>query len=193
MIIGLETIDLTRTYTVKEFMALPEPKDCELELWEGKVKMTPPPGSKHGKVSTWLITYLTNYAMITNQLGQVWDNTRFVIYRDPDTSQETVLAPDVAFIAHPNVPSDTDGAVPRPPDLAIEVQSPDDTVPEVLEKVRKYQQAGVRLIWVIQPSKKIAAIFHPNDDWPLTIQPEGELDGEDVVPGFKLALKSLFV
>ena len=187
------TLDLDRSYTVEEFMALEEPEGFELELWEGKIRMSPSPGSKHGKVSAWMINYLMNYAMVTKQLGQVWDNTSFVISRDPVTNKETVLAPDVGYIAHPNVPADTDSAIPRPPDLAIEVQSPGDTVPDILDKVRKYQQAGVKLIWVIQPSKKIAAVFHLDDDWPVTIQPGGELDGEEVIPGFKLELKLLFV
>jgi Uma2 family endonuclease len=187
------TLDLDRIYTVEEFMALEEPEGFELELWEGKIRMSPTPGDDHGSVTSWLVTYLTIYTMMTNQMGKVWDNARFVISRDPATGKETTLGPDVAFIAHPNVPPSGSGAIPRPPDLAIEVQSPGDTVPDVLDKVRKYQQAGVKLIWVIQPSKKIAAVFHQDDDWPVTIQPGGELDGEDVIPGFKLELKLLFV
>ncbi len=187
-------IDLTKSYTVAEFMALPDIEGYNLELWEGMIRMTPPPSDGHGRVANWICTYLTNYTMLNNQLGQVWDNGGFVILRDPTTQKETVLAPDAAYIAHPNVPANTyTGPVPRPPDLAVEVQSPSETVNDVIDKVRKYQQGGVKLIWVIQPSQRIAAIFHQGDDWPATIQPDGWLDGEDVIPGFKLELKTLFI
>ncbi len=185
-------IDLTKTYSLAEFMSLDEPEGFELELWEGQVKMSPSPGDEHGSVCSLLSAYLVTHAVWVNQLGKVWDNARFVIYRDPLTGKETALAPDVGFIAHPNVPPRGPGAIPRPPDLAVEVQSPSDTEPEVLDKVRKYQQAGVSLIWVIQPEKKIASIFHQNDYSPQILQAADTLEGEEIVPGFKLVLGALF-
>jgi Uma2 family endonuclease len=47
-------------------------------------------------------------------------------------------------------------------------------------------------VWVIQPNKQIVAVFRQGQAEPETIQPDGELDGEDVIPGFKLSLKVLF-
>ncbi len=186
-------IDLTKSYTVAEFMALPDIEGYKLELWEGTIRMTPPPGDEHGSIANLLGTYMTMYAMFSNKLGKVWTNSRFVIYHDPATNKETSLGPDIAYIAHPNVPPSSAGAISRAPDLAIEIQSPGDTAAEVLDKVRLYQQGGVKLIWVIQPSQRIAAIFHQGDDWPVTIQPDGWLDGEDIIPGFRVELKTLFV
>src|SRR6476469_10844963 len=97
--------DLDQIYSVEEFMALEEPEGFELELWEGKVKMSPTPGDDHGSIANLLGTFLTMHVMLNNKLGKVWTNSRFVIFRDSGTGKETALGPDVAFIAHPNVPS----------------------------------------------------------------------------------------
>lgn len=59
-------------------------------------------------------------------------------------------------------------------------------------KAKDYIQGGVRLVWVIQPNKQIVAVFRQGQPEPETIQPDGELDGEDVITGFKLPLKVFF-
>ena len=45
-----------------------------------------------------------------------------------------------------------DGFMTIPPDLAVEVVSPNDYAREVEEKVEEYLRAGVKLIWVVYPA-----------------------------------------
>src|SRR5207245_2261491 len=77
------------------------------------------------------------------------------------------------------------------PDLVAEVVSPGDTFYEINQKVNEYLAAGVRLIWVVNTQAREVIIFRPAGS-PGSVKEGGELDGEDVIPGFRLALKTLF-
>jgi Uma2 family endonuclease len=77
------------------------------------------------------------------------------------------------------------------PDLAIEVISPTNTAADVLVKVRDYFRAGVRRVWVIYPVEgEVYAYESPTVI--RVLQRGDELDGEDVLPGFRLPLATLF-
>jgi Uma2 family endonuclease len=185
---NLNKVDRTRTYSIEEYETLPDDGNI-YELLEGKLILRPSGGDEHGSVAANLGTFLTVHVRAC-MLGKVWSNARFVIERK--NNKDTELAPDVGFIAHPDVPPSSPGAVPIPPHLAVEVQSPGDSTTEIKDKVRKYQKAGVKLIWVVQSGKQIVAVYRQGESQPITIQPVGELDGENVVPGFKLPVRMLF-
>lgn len=50
-----------------------------------------------------------------------------------------------------------------------------------------YLQAGVPLVWVIDPKRRTAAAYRSLTDV-RTLGPDDALDGADVVPGFRCAL-----
>lgn len=77
------------------------------------------------------------------------------------------------------------------PDLVVEVLSPSDSPRRVLDKVGEYLQSGVRLVWVIDPEKRQAAV-HRTLTSVREIAADGALDGEDVLPGFRCPLAELF-
>ena len=60
----------------------------------------------------------------------------------------------------------------------------------MLDKVGEYLEAGVRLIWVIDPKKQCAVVYRSLSDV-QELGPESVLDGEDVVPGFRCALREI--
>ena len=92
---------------------------------------------------------------------------------DPDL----VRRPDGAFIAAARVPATfPTGNVPFPPDLAVEVISPTNTVYEVDEELADYWSAGVRMVWTINPAARIARVHQPR-------QPITEYAGDDVLRG----------
>jgi Uma2 family endonuclease len=62
---------------------------------------------------------------------------------------------------------------------------------DALAKVTMYLQAGVPLVWLIDPHKRSATIFK-HDESPTSIEEDGVLDGEEVLPGFTLPLAVLF-
>ena len=58
-------------------------------------------------------------------------------------------------------------AVPLPassPDIAAEVVSPNDLFSEVLDKVAEYLDAGVRLVWLVEPATRQGAVHRSPDE-----------------------------
>jgi len=104
-----------------------------------------------------------------------------------------VRIPDLSFIAWDKLPgreSPTDPIPDLAPDLAVEVLSEGNTKPEMTRKVREYFEAGVRLVWLIDPKKRTARVFSGLDHSVL-VRADQALDGGDVLPGFVLPLKDL--
>jgi Uma2 family endonuclease len=77
------------------------------------------------------------------------------------------------------------------PDLAVEFLSRGNTEEEMRRKLRDYFQAGVRLVWYIDPETRTAEIFLAPEERTV-IDEQGVLDGRDVLPGFQLTLGELF-
>ena len=83
------------------------------------------------------------------------------------------------------------GHVRIPPDLAIEVVSPNDLASDLDEKVEDYQKAGVELVWVIQPESRTVSVYR-SDGSVSRLHQDDELSGEEVIPGFRCQVRSLF-
>jgi Uma2 family endonuclease len=104
-----------------------------------------------------------------------------------------VRIPDVSFIAWDRLPGRESPSDPIPdlaPDLAVEVLSEGNTKAERARKVREYFEAGVRLVWLIDPKKRTARVYSSLDHSVL-VRADQALDGGDVLPGFVLPLKEL--
>ena len=77
------------------------------------------------------------------------------------------------------------------PDLVVEMLSPWDRSPRIRDKLPDYFASGARLIWVVSPADKTATVYRgPAADRLLRLT--DALDGEDVLPGFRLPLAELF-
>jgi Uma2 family endonuclease len=77
------------------------------------------------------------------------------------------------------------------PDLVIEAVSPNDTAPEVEQKVEEWLDAGVRLVWVIFPETQRIYV-HRDDRTVSRLGTADELSGEKVLPGFKCRVATIF-
>ena len=76
------------------------------------------------------------------------------------------------------------------PDLAVEVVSPTDSQRLLTVKIANYLVAGTT-VWVVYPDEKEIEIYAPNCPV-VKLGEDDELDGGDLLPDFKLALKALF-
>ena len=174
-------------YTVEEFEQLfgqAEYGDRLLELIHGAIveKM---PTEEHGVVAGNVFAPLHNF-VTPQRLGRVGFEVR---HRPPDDAYNSRL-PDISFssVRRPLV---TKGSVPTMPDLAVEVQSPDDSIKEMREKASYYLANGAKLVWLIYPRKRIVEVYDANGE--IDILHEGEtLSGEDVLPGFTLPVIDIF-
>ncbi len=106
-----------------------------------------------------------------------------------------VRVPDVAFFCWDKLPGRVLPSRPIPdlaPDLAVEVLSEGNTPQEMERKLREYFLAGVRLVWMIDPARRQAAVYTRPDTPDATLDETQTLDGGDVLPGFQLPLAELF-
>ncbi|SRR6266550_1526997 len=162
--------------------------DKRVELVKGVLVVREPAGMRHGRVAMEVAHRLVHHVEACG-LGRVYAaETGFTLFRNPDT----VRAPDVAFVRSERLldPEPT-GFADLAPDLVVEVLSPDDRPGEVLAKVADWLSAGTRLVWVVDPERRLARVYRKDGTETLLAADEA-LDGEDVVPGFSCGLSAVF-
>ncbi len=105
-----------------------------------------------------------------------------------------VLSPSLSFITWARLPG---RKIPREsiptlaPDLVVEVLREANTRGEIKRKLREYFDAGVRLVWLIDPRTR-TAVVHTSPKASTKLGQGQSLDGGDVLPGFALPLAELF-
>ena len=77
------------------------------------------------------------------------------------------------------------------PDLAVEVLSPSDRMPEARKKAKAWLAAGAAMVWLVNPARRTVTICRTAAS-PETLTETDELDGQDVVPGFRCRVAELF-
>jgi len=105
-----------------------------------------------------------------------------------------VRAPDVSFIRWERLPgrrSSKPAIYAIAPDLAVEILSEGNTEAEMNRKLHDYFQAGVQLVWYIEPKTRAARAYTAEHEW-TDIGCDGSLPGGEVLPGFELPLAQLF-
>jgi Uma2 family endonuclease len=106
-----------------------------------------------------------------------------------------VRIPDVAFASWDCFPGRKRprAAIPHlAPDLVVEVLSKSNTKGEMNRKLREYFEAGVRLVWIVDPKKRSVRVHTAVDQSVLFVEGQS-LDGGAVLPGFVLPVNELFV
>ena len=160
-----------------------------VELVDGEiVEMTP---SSEGSSSLAArIIVLLGMHVLPNNLGRLYGaDGGFVLFPD----RETVRVSDVGFVRAERMPQgEARRHFPRlAPDLVVEVLSPTDRASEVLSKVAMYQEAGVPLIWVVDPQAQTVMVSALGQE-PRVLAAADTLDGGEVLPEFQVAVAELF-
>ena len=183
-----------RRYTVADFdwlAQLPQYQDARFEIIEGEIVDMPPVGEWHGFGSNRIGRLLDEFVEATGA-GIVTTETGYYDKQD----EATLLGPDVAFRRTDKQPDpDSDGFVPRMPDLAVEVKSPNDSTLQLRRKARLFLERGTAIVWLVYPERRqveVCALDAVGDMTREVIGADGELSGGDVLPGFTLPLSRLF-
>jgi len=174
--------------SAEQLLAMPN-DGFHYELIEGEVRKMSPAGIEHGFIGGRL-AYLLGQHVFLNKLGAILTaEPGFCLSRDPDT----VRVPDIAFIRRDRFRrrDRSEAFWPGAPDLAVEVLSPGDTPAEVDEKVAAWLDAGAAMVWVVNPARRTVAVHRPSAD-PQTFTEHDDLDGQDVVPGFRCPVSEIF-
>ena len=175
--------------TAEELLRMPD-DGYRYELVRGELRKMAPAGHLHGRIAINITTPLDRLCA-SAYFGIVYAaETGFKLASNPDV----VRAPDVAFIRRDRVEEvgDVEGYWPGAPDLAVEVISPSDTYAEVQEKVFDWLEAGTKMVILVMPRKRAVTVYRSLTDI-IMLTEHDMLDGGDVVPGWKLPVRELFV
>jgi Uma2 family endonuclease len=173
-----------------EFEARFADSDTRAELLRSEVILMSPTTPLHGIYAMRVSLPIAQFVE-ERGLGVVCGaETGFVIQHADGT--ESVLAPDMAYIAAERIPDVLpEGFWRIPPDLVVEIHSRSESQREVAQKTAMWLEAGVRLVWNVDPYRQVVSV-HRAKGTEQTLHIDDTLSGKDVLPGFELPLRRIF-
>ena len=126
-----------------------------------------------------------------NPLGRVVQEMIFDLRPHVDRERQ----PDAAFVSFERWGRDRQLTRARSwtvsPDLAVEIISRTNTADELAEKLEEYFKAEAHQVWVIYPVQSKVYVYSSTTSVRI-LAPGDDLDGGDVLPGFRLSVTDLF-
>jgi Uma2 family endonuclease len=170
------------------FVQRPENAEKRFELINGEIIEVPAPSPLHAYIAGIIYAAILRFLETDDRGFAFPDSVSYVL------SDETEVIPDASFISYERQPR-----LPQKfmiaPDLAVEVISPSNRPRQMLNKVEQYLNAGTQLVWVVYPDEQVVDIYRLGQGETIQLHKlelDDIFDGEDVLPGFKLAVKDIF-
>jgi Uma2 family endonuclease len=118
--------------------------------------------------------------------GQAFNEMVFIL----DVERDLRRRPDVAFVSKETWPLEkmppweTDW--PIAPDLAVEILSPNNTMNDMMRKVRDYFRHGVKEVWLALPEERSVHIYTGPKS--VTILDVGDTLSTQLIPGWSIVV-----
>ena len=183
-----------KLYTVDDLWAMesdPAFEDRYFYLIDGRLYEDEMPGRTHGRLALKIGRYLDEFAE-SHGLGEVTVECGY----HPPGMRHTAMLPDVAYQRFVNLPDPPpDGYVPQMPDLAVEIQSPSDSLSKMRQKAQAYLNNGTSTVWPVLPQRRGVEVCRLGEDGAIQseFKRQGDLlGGYDCMPGFELEVSKLF-
>ncbi|MCL6517782.1 MAG: Uma2 family endonuclease [Alicyclobacillus sp.] len=136
---------------MEEAMVQEEPE--RYELIDGVIyDMTVPPSTGHQRVSNRIYAIFANH--LRGKTCEAFHAPFGVWFSEKDDEH---VEPDVVVVCDPSKIQDK-GCVGTP-DLVVEVLSPVTAAKDRKVKLRRYQRAGVREYWIVDPTHKTVEVY----------------------------------
>lgn len=139
-------------YTIDDIYALPEGERAE--LIDGRIYYMDPPSQTHQRILGTIYRKIADY--IDSQGGTCEVNiVPFAVFLNRDDTN--YVEPDISVVCDPSKLDDKGchGA----PDWIIEIVSPNNKPMDYFTKLFKYQTAGVREYWIVDPIKEVVTVY----------------------------------
>lgn len=182
MSLGMREED--RRITREEYLSLPEGPPYD-ELDEGVlIQMTPPHG-RHQEILTKLLVDVYKY-LEASKSGKIWPDIGV------ELKESRIYVPDISFLRNENLSryDEESGRIVGPPDLVVEIISPESVRRDRLVKYNSYLECGVTWYWIVDPVSLIIEEYQASPDGYLRRQAagKGEVFKPDALPGLELVL-----
>ncbi len=171
-----------RRLTLDEFLTLPEEKPA-LEYADGEVTQKVSPMGHHGTLQFVLACRLDRPGA-----SRALTETR-------TTYAGRSYVPDVIAYTWDRIPEDEHGEIANvitvPPDVAVEIRSPGQSVRDQIERCRWYVANGVRVSVFVDPIRRVVEVFRPDRE-SGTLTGDDIVDLGDVIAGCSFTVRELF-
>jgi len=165
-------------------------EDFRAELHDGEVVIMAPPVTKHQQVIGELFFQIRSY--LDGKSCKVFPAPFGVrLFPKKDRSDDTVFEPDIVVICDQEKIDEhgCNGA----PDFVAEIISPSTAKYDRVYKLRKYEKAGVREYWIVDPETKSVQVFTlDNGRFLASGYDETEKAPVSVLDGCEIDLQAVF-
>lgn len=155
-----EVIPTAQPATLEDLLNTPD-DGSKYELVEGVLLRMPPPQRQHGYIQINIGAILRAYRKSTGIQGSVRAECGYLLKVTDEAPQ--VFSPDVSFTTHNESELAEDTYEKIAPDLVVEIASPSQYRPEMVEKVRLYLAAGVQLVWLVWPNPELVEVWQADE------------------------------
>lgn len=175
--------------TLDEFLRMPgiDEEAPYLEYIDGRIEAKAMPTRKHGRIELAFTTRLNQFAVPLG-LGVADPELRH-------TFAGRSIVTDVTFALAENVDNEIDGlpsnVVSVPPDIHIEVISPDQSISKTHEKILFSIANGCSLGIMVNPETMAIDVYRPNRT-PERLADDGTIDFAPVLPGLVIPVAEVF-
>jgi len=157
---------------------------------EGNLIIISPSGSRSSNINLKIITQFGVWEDMNSDLGVGFGpDGGFIL------PNQSMRAPDLAWVSKTKWDALTESQkskfAPVAPDFIVELKSPTDSLPALKAKMEEWISNGVRLAWLIDPKSQVSFIYKADRSVTKVNGFSSFLDGEDVLPGFRLNLSKL--
>jgi Uma2 family endonuclease len=175
-----------RRMSLDEFLALPETKPA-LEYDGGRVTQKVAPQGRHVLLQLKLANRINDFTE-PQKLAMALPELR-------TTYAGLSRVPDVAVYLWGRIPLQASGRIAdrftEPPDIAVEIVSPDQDATDLFDKCIWYVKNGVKIALIADPDRDLVLRFRP-DALPDVLRGDDRIDLDEVLPGFELTAAQLF-
>jgi Uma2 family endonuclease len=181
-----------RPLTIADLAALPSELPTGPVLYEldnGRLVIMPPGGDIHCAVENNIAADLKVQGERQGYGKARCGEVGIILRRNPDR----VVGADAAFITNASLPiqMSREGFLETIPELISEVRSKNDTQPEIDQKVQDYLAAGVKVVWVADPTNQTVIEYRPGLA-PRVYTIADTLTVDDIIPGFQMTVRQVF-
>ncbi len=149
-------------YTLEDYYALPE--DVRAELIDGVLYDMAAPSALHQDFMVGILHQMTDYIMKNGGPCKVYVSPIGV---QLDCDDRTMVEPDLLILCDKEKRKER--CIFGAPDFVLEILSPGTAYKDSHVKLKKYEAAGVKEYWMLDPPKKRLLVYRFGEEMDLSI------------------------